>query len=423
MRLRVQSSATDESKSYDLPDGAEVVLGRSAQVDVPVADEPCLSRRHVVMRAQRTNLDVKRIPDSSNPVVFRGQPVDSFTMHPGEFFVIGRTTFHLERAASVADASPSQVGEPSPEQTYTMEMDEVRSRSGSGDRLRLLDLMELPVVLRTKTRSEFFVYACGALRMAAGADWVQLLMNEETGWIVLAEDAHTDQAFDKPVSARLVKNAIEESPKPVTYCWRAAAGSADFDATAHEGVDWAICCAMPVPGEPHVLFYLAGASEGAGGKHGIGRVAGSDMTLRDTARLVGLVSDMVGRAIAMQKLESWQSRLGQFFSDKVVSEILGSDPEKALEPRRTDATVMFFDIGGFSLRSEQNLNRIIEFTKERRTVLNAMAAAVIAHDGVIIAYVGDGMLGCWNVPRPMDDHAEKACLAALDMADWMRRES
>ncbi len=165
---------------------------------------------------------------------------------------------------------------------------------------------------------------------------------------------------------------------------------------------------MPVPGEEPVLFYVAG-------RH----------VTRNAARLVGLVADMIGRAISMEKLAQWKSRLGQFFSEKVVSEILESDAEDALAPRITDATVMFFDIRGFSakteenfsLREEENLERILDFTKARRSVLNVVSQSVIDHNGVVISYAGDGLLACWNVPKAFENHAEEACLAAIEMGE------
>jgi len=371
-------------------------------------------------------LDVERLPCAANPILFAGSERDTFSVQPGEFFVIGETSFHWGERPTAAEDDPPDAREAGPAFAFTMDMAEVRDRASGVDRLRLLDLMELPVVLRTKSRSEFFVYACGLLRLASGAEWVRVVRQESDELLVLAEDAVDDRPITKSASRRLVEAAVAESPKPVTHCWThaagdVAAGGSAIDATACEGADWAVCCAMPVPGEPHVVFYLAGATATAVGSSDM--IAGADLTLRDTARLVGLVADMVSRAMSMQTLESWQSRLGQFFSDKVVSEILASKSDGALKPRKTDATVMFYDIGGFSLRTEQNLNRIIEFTAERRNVLNAVAGRVIEHDGVVIAYVGDGMLACWNVPQPIGNHAEQACLAAIEMDHWMRTES
>src|SRR5262249_50428243 len=37
------------------------------------------------------------------------------------------------------------------------------------------------------------------------------------------------------------------------------------------------------------------------------------------------------------------------------------------------------------------------------------------HDGVVVDYSGDGIMGMWNAPATHADHAAKACRAALSM--------
>ncbi len=423
----VVRSGDEHVQAFDLTLGGELVLGRSSQADCPVDSEECMSHRHAVLRSKPGVLEVERLPKATNPILFKGSASDAFSLQPGEFFVIGSTTFQFECDVGVAAHLRKPGGEIAPNVEHTMTLEEMRDRGMAGDRMRLLDLMELPIVLRTKSRSEFYMYACGTLRTAAGADWVQAASLGEDQPIVLAEDASLDFGGPRRLSRRLIKAAIAEARKPVTYCWGRGDGEASFDATAHEGVGWATCCAMPVPGEEPVVFYVAGHSDSARGG-GIDGITACDMSLRNVARLVGLVADMIGRAITMEKLEVWKSRLGQFFSEKVVSEILDSDAENALAPRITDATAMFFDIRGFSaraernfsLREEENLERILDFTKARRGVLNAVSQCVIERSGVIISYAGDGLLACWNVPKAIEHHAELACLAAIEMTERIR---
>lgn len=429
LKLVVRSQG-DRVETIELSAVGEWVLGRSAEADCRIDYERCLSRRHAKLYPTPDGLRVERLPGTANAIVFRGSAVDGFTMKAGEFFVIGSTTFQLDGGAvPVVEAGRGEG--PAPNVSHTMSLAEMRDRGPAGDRMRLLDLMELPVVLRTRSRAEFYVYACGSLRMATGADWVQTVWLGEEEPIVLAQDARLDRGGTHRLSRRLMQAAVAEAPKPVTYCWedggsaKGSGGSGDIEATSQEGVGWAICCAMPVPGEDPVLFYVAGVGEGRGqGAQSIDGVTSRGLSLRNTSRLVGLVADMIGRAISMEKLEVWKSRLGQFFSEKVVSEILESDTEDTLAPRITEATVMFFDIRGFSARTEENfslreeedLGRILDFAKARRGVLNTVSQCVIDHQGVIISYAGDGLLACWNVPKAIRYHAELACLAAMAMA-------
>lgn len=405
--------------TFELIDGAELLVGSAADTNGYVAGEPYLSGRHTLVRVSGRSVHVHRCSESRNPVFFRGQPSDEFDLGPDDYFVIGSTTFQLVGGRDAEDVSaPIDASAAAPAYEFTLGVDDLRARGGHRDRMRLLDLMELPEVLRTKSRPEFYLYACGMLRMATGGQWVRVLTCEDGQHIIFAEDAVVDRAAPRPVSQQLVEAAIRSAPQPVTYCWTHPLDHS-YGATAHEGVDWAICCAMSVPGEPAPLLYVAGTDEAVEQSIGVGTQSGARTFLRDMARLVGLVTDIIGRAISLQKVEAGQARLGRFFSGKLVSKILEAEGTDELSPKIAEATIMFFDIRGFSLLTEGNLERILEYEGDLRRVLTAMTQCVYDYDGVVLRYMGDGILACWNVPYPADDHVELACLAALDMVDGM----
>lgn len=408
--------------TYELSDGNEVTLGKATQADCRITGEPYLSRIHVRLLRTGDRLTVERCKAAKNPVLFKGKNADRFQMSPGDFFVIGRTTFHVAPAPAHgdrADPTATQWAGAPPDHQFTLGSDELRARTDSGDRLRLLNLMELPEILRTRPRRDFYVYACGLLRMATGAAWVRVLTGESEAQTILAEDAGLDHDAPKPMSRALLGAAIKEAPKPVAYRWsRSFADS--LAATAHEGIDWAVCCAMPVPGEAPVLLYLAGTTDTAGTPFELDAGGRPETFLRDTARLVGLVADMIGRAMSLQKVESWQSRLGRFFSAKLVSKILEAEGTDELAPKLIEATVMFFDIRGFSKLTEENRERIPAHVDDLRRVLTAMTQCVYDSEGVVLKYMGDGFLSCWNVPYAADRHVALACRAALAMVEQMK---
>lgn len=419
MKLEVRTADRDVV-AFALEDGERRVLGAGADAECRVEAEPFLSRRHAVLTRIGDRLEVAKIPEAKNAVLYKGSIAEKFRMKAGDFFVIGKTTFYFldtQESARRSALAATLVRDDQPMFQYTMPVEELKERGAAGDRMRLLDLLELPDVLRRQSRGEFYLYACEALRMAAGADWVQVVTVDGDKTTVLAQGAARDDQTDRPLSRALIDASLRDAPQPVACSWSRGHGTT-LEATQHEGIDWAVSCAAPIPGEQPIIFYLAGRSGRSGG--GFAAAAGERMGLRDSARLVGLVADMIGRALATQKLEAWKSRLGTFFSGKLFSKILEAEGLDALAPKIVEATVMFFDIRGFSALTEGNLKRILEYEGELRRALTAMTQCVMDHDGMVLRYMGDGFLACWNTPYPVENHVERACLAATEMVDRLK---
>jgi|RhiMetdeSRZDD1v2_1073273.scaffolds.fasta_scaffold00126_26 adenylate cyclase len=82
-------------------------------------------------------------------------------------------------------------------------------------------------------------------------------------------------------------------------------------------------------------------------------------------------------------------------------------------------TLLFADIGNStklidSLDAEGAMRRL-------RPVLDCMKAAVERYDGVVTGTRGDGIVVYFGAPKPHEDHAVRACLAALAMQDGVSR--
>ncbi|MBI5881702.1 MAG: hypothetical protein HZB91_01125 [Elusimicrobia bacterium] len=382
---------------YPVPAGRSIVIGRGEQADLCVESEPKLSRRHAEVWLEVTKLKVRRLPGSFNPIFHGGEPKDEFEIEQGAFFVIGKTRFRL-----VAEEAPEVAAEvPAPEEAHiqdTIGSQELYAIGASSDRLRLLDLLELPEILRTKNRNDFYLHIAGMLRLATGATWACVASEEGK---VLGQDSSEDTAVRPALSRTLVGKALGVSPQPTLYCWNK---SQDYHATAAEGVDWAVCAAARIAGEPSLVFYAAGA-----GNQPVG-------VYRESARFVGLVADMVGRSVSNDRLQEWQGRLRHFFAGPVVEKILSSRDIAALEPRLAQSTVLFFDIRGFSQRTEEKNQGILAHVHELRDAMTVMTRIILDEKGVVLQYMGDGILACWNVPYDDPDHVDRACRAALAMA-------
>jgi adenylate cyclase len=374
----------------ELAAGRRVVIGRSKEADWPVDHEPFLGRKHAEVWLSEGFLRVRRCPGSSNPVFFGGEPKEEFTLGAGEYFVIGKTEFHFG-AKDAPKAAPAL--DDTPDVSHTLMGRDVYAADGEADHMRLKDLLELPEILRKKEGKDFHLHLAGLIRLATGARWA-CVMTEDSK--VLGRDASDDTA-EFAVSKSLVAKALEVSPQPTYYSWSQAA--AGLQATVAAGVDWAVCAATKIPGGSALVFYAAG----------------SGSRQQDHARFVGLVAEIVGRSFSVSRLETWGARLERFFPAAVVDQILGSEDMKDLQPKLAQSTVMFFDIRGFSKKTEGKTEKILAFQGELRRVMTAMTEEIQHENGVVLQYLGDGIMACWNVPMEDPRHVDRACRAALAM--------
>ncbi len=104
--------------------------------------------------------------------------------------------------------------------------------------------------------------------------------------------------------------------------------------------------------------------------------------------------------------------LSRFLPKQVVERVmqLGDAP---LQPVQREVTILFSDIRDFTALSETLQPRqVLELLDD---YFGHMTHIVLARDGIVNKFLGDGMLACWGVPDDREDHAELAMRAALDM--------
>ena len=133
------------------------------------------------------------------------------------------------------------------------------------------------------------------------------------------------------------------------------------------------------------------------------------------AMLVELLAGGVAAGLARLEQEQAAARarvlFEQFFT-RELSQQLTLRPDM-LEGRDEEVTVLFCDIRAFS-RMTQNAGaaKTMEWLSD---VLGALSECVLDTGGVLIDYVGDELMALWGAPAPQEDHAARACSAALQM--------
>jgi adenylate cyclase len=133
------------------------------------------------------------------------------------------------------------------------------------------------------------------------------------------------------------------------------------------------------------------------------------------ASFVQVLAAAVGAGLVRRESELEAARrhvqFEQFFSQELARE-LDRDPS-LLDGHEREVTILVSDIRGFS--------RIAERLGPRETcllmndVLERLTTQIHEQGGVVVDYVGDGIMAMWNAPVDQPDHAARACRAALQM--------
>ncbi|MEX1218905.1 MAG: adenylate/guanylate cyclase domain-containing protein [Solirubrobacterales bacterium] len=106
----------------------------------------------------------------------------------------------------------------------------------------------------------------------------------------------------------------------------------------------------------------------------------------------------------------------RFVPESVAEQIITrSDEGVRLGGVSRTATVMFSDLRGFTQFSEhQEPEKVIDVVNR---YLGEMSEAILAEEGTIVAYMGDGIMAVFGAPLEQEDHADRALRAARAMLD------
>ncbi len=110
-------------------------------------------------------------------------------------------------------------------------------------------------------------------------------------------------------------------------------------------------------------------------------------------------------------------KLKRFFSPQLVEMIIDGKAEDPLQVHRREITVVFLDLRGFTAFSE---------TAEPEDVMDVlheyhseMGKLILAHEGTLERFAGDGMMVFFNDPTPVENAEELAIRMALAMKSRM----
>ena len=126
-------------------------------------------------------------------------------------------------------------------------------------------------------------------------------------------------------------------------------------------------------------------------------------------------------------IDRQRSQLARFLSPQVAALVSSPDGEAMLAGHRREITALFCDLRNFTVFSETaEPEEVLGFLRLYHVTLGAL---VVAHDGTLEHFAGDGIMVFFNDPVIQADHAQRAVELALDIreqfrdisAEWRRR--
>lgn len=110
-------------------------------------------------------------------------------------------------------------------------------------------------------------------------------------------------------------------------------------------------------------------------------------------------------------------RLKNFFSPALAEAIVAGGTDDPLRSHRREITVVFLDLRGFTAFTETaDPEEVMGVLREYHA---AMGELIVAHEGTLERFTGDGIMVFFNDPLVVDDPAPRAVRMALQMQQRM----
>ena len=125
-----------------------------------------------------------------------------------------------------------------------------------------------------------------------------------------------------------------------------------------------------------------------------------------------LLGARVASSLEKKRLRDEQRRLLERFATSEVAKDL-EESGFSIGGKRTDASILFCDIRGFTPLAERLAPE--ETIELLNTFYTLMFEAISGNGGIVSHMLGDGLMGLFGVPQPLENSAESAVAAGQEM--------
>ncbi|MCC9607052.1 hypothetical protein LOC68_14775 [Blastopirellula sp. JC732] len=405
--LFVRDTQSNRRARRPLEIGRPFLIGRKTEPFAAPWDVK-ISGQHAEATWDGKALKVRRLAAAANPIFFQGRATESLTATPGQYFVIGRTEFHV-----VPHEIDATIESPSPQAEVTLAPARLQAAPFrvAGERIDAISKLASEVagaVSDEQLAARTLEVVLKGIPHAKGA-----AIFEKRGDPIVTSAIHLrDESVPMTPSAKLIFQTLK-SRECTIHVWEKGDDQPSSGITVDPHAEWAL--GVPIGSLPAVL-YVSGVSPRLIGQ------ATEVATLQDDLKFTLLAAATYGNLLNARELQKRQASFSQFFSPSLQQLIQQDDWEDLLKPRIADVTVLFCDLRGFSRRAELQRDRLLQLLAEVSDAIGMMTAAILGHGGVIGDFHGDAVMGFWGWPVAKEDDASAACRAAMQILEAADRD-
>ncbi len=445
----VSSPANLTTHRFFLREGANV-LGREKGCDIEIPD-PRISSKHAIIMVQGDSVEFLD-QNSTNGIYIDDQRLRKGAWPMGSTVFMGNTEMRLkgERAAdSGLTRPPPKWGDKSASGSLTLsgqtasslalnnanfDFNIVQEKKIGGDAQPGADQPGLEnFAKRMQVINRMIKSVSATITVPDLLDRTMTLLFEavncDTGYILVTDPANHDAinahiAYERGKRKENLEEKLYSRTLVSTVIQKKSGFIFDSDESGEQDqslsifqlrIKTALCCPIHSEGQIYGVIYLDNKKRGA-------KFNGDDLDL--CMNIAGIAGVAIENMELYKKLETEsliRDHLKRFCSPNIAEKIIAErgSSDFHLQSQKTNLTVLFADIRGFTPLSETLAP--LEVARLLNSYFSEMCAIVFANGGTLDKFIGDCMMVLFNAPVNVPDHEFMAVRTALQMKTRLRQ--
>ncbi len=423
--MRFKLTSTDGMHSFELREGATLIVGRAPTSDIPVID-PTISRRHAEVECNEAVVRVRDL-GSSNGTFLNGSRVDTATIESGDIVTFGKVGFRLYQVAASSPSSPaagtgiagSTIVRSLPVRVPNGALASLQGDGGLAsaqaialtekNHRKLATLLEVSKGLGQAADIDTLLEKIvGYAYLILEVDRVAILLSDESGELIPKIERDTRGGdTGRAVPQSIARTAVNDK---VAILSDNAGEDTRFggQSIVMQQIRSAICCPL-IASEDKVLGVLY-----------VDNVTTSHRFDEDDLEFciafAGIAAVAIENGQFAQRIQRelvTRSNFERFFTPQLAKRIAESSESIRLGGDKRQVAVLFSDIRGFTALAETM--RPDDMASLLTEYFTQMVDCVFRHEGTLDKFIGDAVMAQWGAPIGGQDDADKAMAAAIDM--------